>query len=384
MFPPRRRLAALRSAGFLVTSLLLAGTVACASDDAAQQGADTATETAAPSTPAAPSDPGTVWKENPKSQPTPAAWSSIKDILDDGVTTATQDYGADLSWCAIALDIKDTPQVCVGSDRTSYSASLPKVAIGVAAVEAFDGDLDEEVSGYSPYADHAAGLQVSVDEAMGRTTPAEVIERAEEAEAEETPTTVGDLIYSAIKFSDNDAYNELVDLISERPVTKNRTTFAYINSISERIDADLAENFHVGNYMNFIVGSDWNHLTASGASEYLAALVAAADGDVADDKLDTVRPGQLTTPRAARTVLEAMYDQTRTTKIPADLPSSAVANKTGETDTESHDMAVLGTKSGRIALVAVSTFPSGAYPPDEEMGATARKVVQALGGPERL
>lgn len=345
---------------------------------------DQDTTIASPTTTAAPPDPGVVWRERPRAYPTPAGWTHVEGILDDGVSAAMHGYGVNLTWCAVPLDFGTAAPLCAGSNSITYSASLPKVAMGVAAVEAFAGDLDHVVSDYTAYAAHAAALQVSIDSELGNDTPAEVVSRAENAAERQTPTTVGDLVYAMIKFSDNEAYNRLVDLIAKQPVTETGTTFQYVNSLTARVDPQLAEDFHIGNYMNKVVGGDWNHLTAAGASRYLAAVVAAADGDVPASQLDTVRPGQLTTPRAARTVLEAMYDQTRTTKIPADLPESTVANKTGETSTVSHDMAVIGTQSGRIVLVAVSSRSAAAYPPDAEMGTTARDVVSALGGPQRL
>lgn len=377
----------------LVTAVIASALAACG--PAADIAPDAAEESAAPesSATAAPDvDPGgPVWRTHPEQVAAPAGWKKVPGMLEDAVAESAAG-GVSITWCAIAVDVIDTPRVCTGQDTMAYSASLPKVAMGIAAIEAFDGEVDEEVLDYTPWADRAAALEVAVDEAMGDTVSPQVARRAEKAQDEQTPTTLGDLVYAAIRFSDNDAYNQLVDLVAETPAAQAAgkkagasgafATFALVNSIAAREGLD--EDFHVGNYMNMIVGGDWNHLTASATADYLAAVVTAADGQVADDALDRRADGAITTPRAARFVLESMHDQYRTTKIPADLPEDAVANKTGETDTESHDMAVIGTESGRLVLVAVSTFWAGAYPPDEEMGPLAEQIVEALGGPVAL
>ena len=160
------------------------------------------------------------------------------------------------------------------------------------------------------------------------------------------------------------------------------TAFEYVDAITARVGID--EDFHVGAYFNVPESGDWNHITASSATDYLSALVKAADGEVTDENLNERAPEALATPKTARAVLSAMAQQFRSTKIPGELPAGTFANKTGETDTESHDLAVVGTKSGRYVLTAVSSFYSGANPPDEQLAETAKDVVDALGGSERL
>lgn len=393
--PASHRLRSPRLLPSLVTTVALSLLAACSpgATDPTDTTPEAAPPTATSQTPAEPeADPGgPVWRLAPQQVAAPAGWKKVAGMLEDAVAESSG-QGVTITWCAIAIDLEGSPQVCAGQDQMAYSASLPKVAMGIAAIEAFDGKLDKQMMDYTPWADRAAALEVSVEEAMGQTPAPQVAKRAETSQKKQTKTTLGDLVYAAIKFSDNDAYNQLVDLVAETPaaqsagrktgVSGSSATFAYVNSIAARKQLD--EGFHVGNYMNVIVGGDWNHLTASGTADYLAAIVSAADGEVADGDLDTRPSGAITTPRAARFVLESMYDQYRTTKIPAELPADTVANKTGETDTESHDMAVLGTESGRLVLVAVSTFWAGAYPPDAEMGPLAEQVVAALGGPASL
>lgn len=373
--------------------------------------------------------------------PTAAERARISRILDDSVDDAAAD-GTTLSWCLRPLDAagaasaatatakkeETTAAMCAGDATTDvFAASIPKLAVAVAAIEAYRGALDTPlVDGYTPYSAGNAGLRVAYDEAVsgedtdeGTTETATTSatgaadaghaddaddaddatsaprradvhragpspeEAAAEARREDTPTTLGDVVAAAIAYSDNTAANMLLDAIPDGPgfdATRDRSAFSFIRAISDRLD--LGESFYVGTEFDTDAESDWNHITADSTAAYVAGLVAAADGDVPDDALDTVRGGALTTPRAARAVLLAMAQQVRTTKIPGRLPDGTSANKTGETDTRSHDVAVLGTGSGRFVLAAVSQFPEGSAPPDDEIAAVAREVVDVLGGPE--
>ena len=338
-----------------------------------------------------------VWSDDAEQfdAPSSADLKEIDELLSDSVDDAAA-QGVTLTWCLRSLDTKKPVDECVGDDETTFAASIPKLAAAVAAIEAYEGNLDEVViDEYTPWSAGNAGLRASYDESMGEEADDAVTLAAEAAQEDDEPTTLGDLVAASIAYSDNDAVNELIDVIPDGPAfgdveadassasaASDMTAFEYIDAITARLG--IEEDFHVGAYFNQPESGDWNHITSSSAAEYLSALVAAADGEVTDENLNEVAPDALTTPKTARAVLSAMAQQFRSTKIPGELPAGTFANKTGETDTESHDLAVVGTKSGRFVLSAVSSFYAGANPPDEQLAETAKEVVGVLGGSERL
>ena len=382
-----------------------AGCSTAAEDNAAESSSQPSTSTPAPvpteETQVSASAKGSripqVWETDPESSDAPpkADLKEIDELLSDSVDEASAS-GITLTWCLRSLDVEKPVEECVGDDETTFAASIPKIAVAVAALEAYEGELDEVViDDYTPWSAGNAGLRASYDEAMGEEADDAVTSAAEAAQEDEEPTTLGDLVAASIAYSDNDAVNELIDVMSDGPAfgevdegenasssASSMTSFEYVDEITDRIG--LAEDFHVGAYFNEPESGDWNHITSSAAADYLAALVGVADGDSAGEDLHKVDDGALTSPKIARTVLSAMAQQFRSTKIPGELPTGTFANKTGETDTESHDLAVVGTKSGRYVLSAVSSFYSGATPPDEQLAETAKEVVDVLGGPERL
>lgn len=360
-----------------------------------------------------------VWSTDHEKFDAPSK-SEIEEI-DELFSAAVEDSAANgvtLTWCLQSLDTKEPVSECVGDDETTFAASIPKLAVTVAAIEAYEGELDTEIIDYyTPWSAGNAGLRAQYDEAMGREADEDVSEAADEAQANDTPTTLGDLVAASISYSDNDAVNELIDAMADGPAfgktdanadadatngkgasedededpgmgedagddASTMTSFEYIDALTDRIG--IAEEFHVGAYFNQLESGDWNHITASTAAEYLHALVTAADSEATGETLNEVAPDALTSPKVARTVLSAMAQQFRSTKIPGDLPTGTYANKTGETDTESHDLAVVGTKNGRYVLSAVSNFPEGTTAPDEQLAETAKDVVGVLGGSERL
>lgn len=76
-----------------------------------------------------------------------------------------------------------------------------------------------------------------------------------------------------------------------------------------------------------------------------------------------------------------MLEQERTDKIPGELPAGTAANKTGETDTVSHDLAVVNTAQGRLVVAMVSSADGLGGGPDEVVAEAAAEVVDLFGGP---
>lgn len=265
----------------------------------------------------------------------PVGWSEVRPLLNGAVREA-QSEGHELAVCVLAIDSADEEMVCAGDDEPRYAASVIKVAYAVGALEAWRGDPTAR----TPY---------------GR---------------------LGDLLENAITVSDNEAANLLYDLSVEGPTApKTDDPIKALNTIADRVD--LADEFHTGGAFRYEWTGDWSRVSARGSVAYLNELVRAADG----------RGGlgdRLTSPVVARHVLALMLEQERNWKLPGRLPAGSVANKTGETDTESHDIAVVNTASGRYAVAAIGSANGMYSTPDLLMSELGSEVVEALGGPVRF
>lgn len=265
----------------------------------------------------------------------PVGWADVRPLL-TGTVAQASDEGFELAACVLAIDSADERVVCAGNDEPRYAASVIKVAYAVGALEAWGGDPEAE----TPY---------------GR---------------------LGDLLEDAITVSDNEAANVLYELAAEGPTAPDvGTPIEAINAIADRVG--LADEFHTGGAFTYEWTGDWSRVSALGSVGYLNELVRAADGRAETGE-------SLTTPAVARQVLALMLQQERNWKLPDRLPSGSVANKTGETDTESHDVAVINTASGRYAVAVISTSDGMYSTPDHLMSQLAYDVADALGGAARF
>lgn len=268
-------------------------------------------------------------------QPVPAGWREVGPLLSGAVTDAEL-AGHHLAACVLAIDSPDERVVCSGDDDPRYAASVIKVAYAVAALEAWDADPTAE----TPYG------------------------------------TLGDLLEQAVAVSDNDAANLLYDLSVEGPSAPDTDDpIEAINDVADRVG--LADEFHTGGAFRWEWTGDWSRVSARGSVGYLTELVRAADGRASGS-------AALTSPAVARIVLGLMSDQERLWKLPAHLPAGSTANKTGETDTEAHDIAVVSTASGRYAIAVIATAAGPDDTPDEVIAGLGRDVARALGGAARF
>lgn len=268
-------------------------------------------------------------------RPVPSGWREVGPLLSGAVADA-EVAGHQLAACVLAIDAPDERVVCSGDDEPRYAASVIKVAYAVAALEAWDADTAAE----TPYG------------------------------------TLGDLLEQAVTVSDNDAANLLYDLSVEGPsAPETDDPIEAINDVADRVG--LADEFHTGGAFRWEWTGDWSRVSARGSVGYLTELVRAADGRASGS-------GSLTSPAVARIVLGLMSDQERLWKLPAHLPAGSTANKTGETDTEAHDIAVVNTASGRYAIAVIATAASPYDTPDEVIAGLGRDVARALGGAARF
>lgn len=230
----------------------------------------------------------------------------------DTATGGAGGTGARAGACVVPLD-QPEPMQCSGDTQFMYAASTIKVAVAVAALEK-SPDFERPVEVTETYAG-----------GVGAGT-----------------YTVGDLVHRMITASDNNATNALID---------DAGGFAAINAISARVG--LGDRFRVGNYMNDLVQRpDYGRLSSKSGAEYMAELWKSARGS-----------GALTSERVASHVLGEMHQQNVRTKLARDLPRNEVANKTGETLEVSHDVGVLYTRSGPVAVAVTATggAPDGAW-----------------------
>lgn len=293
----------------------------------------------------------------PASLPLPADWPRVRPMLAETVEEAAAG-GHELTLCVRAIDVSTEPMVCAGEGTRRYAASVTKLASAVAALETWEGDA-------------AARVPLGV--------------------------TLGDLVDEAISVSDNYAADQLTLLTAAGPEPDDEADtdnpFELINAITARVGLD--ERFHAGNYYTeWYWSDDWSHVDAAGAALYLSELIRAADGEGSGAHTGSgtaVGSGTgadtdelLTAPEIARHVLDAMLAQERRGKIPAELPEGTTANKTGETDTVSHDLAVLNTEQGRVVMSMVSTAGWLGDGPHELVAETTEQVVSVFGGSRRF
>lgn len=278
---------------------------------------------------------GRVHDPSRSERPVPPGWGEVGPVLAGAVEDASL-AGHQLAACVLAIDAPDERVVCAGDDEPRYAASVIKIAYAVAALEAWEADLDAETP-YGP---------------------------------------LGDLLDAAITVSDNDAANLLYDLTVDGPAAPaTDDPIEAINAVADRVG--LAEEFHTGGAFRYEWTGDLSTVSARGSVDYLNELVRAADGRAP-------RGLALTSPEVARIVLEAMSEQERSWKLPAKLPAGSTANKTGETDTEAHDIAVVNTDSGRYAIAVIATAAGPYDTPDEVIAALGLDVAQVLGGAARF
>ena len=268
-------------------------------------------------------------------RPLPDGWARVRPIL-SGAVREMNSGGNEVAACVLAIDAPDERMTCAGDDEPRYAASVIKVAFAVGALEAWNGNT----SATTPY---------------GR---------------------LGTLLDNAIEVSDNDTANLLYDLSVDGPTApETDSSIEAINDIAARVG--LEDEFHTGGAFRYVWTGDMSVVTASGSVRYLAELVRAADGRATGDDA-------LTSQKIARQVLSRMLRQERDWKLAANLPQGSVANKTGETDTESHDIAVVNTATGRYAIAVIGSVNGMFTSADDAMAALGSDVVAALGGAARF
>ncbi|MCD7812827.1 MAG: class A beta-lactamase-related serine hydrolase [Lachnospiraceae bacterium] len=230
------------------------------------------------------------------------------------------------TWSVYVKDLNADESISINNE-SMYAASLIKLFVMMSCYE----NMDDIISNYCTI-NHT-------DE----TTAASVIE---------------DRLYTMIVFSRNESYNELVHLHSSSG--SFTTGCRFVNSyIAENAFADTGvyTTLHPSDSSYETTGEGTNHTTVEDCGALLEAIY---NGECVSfaDSMD---------------MLDLLLQQDVTTKIPAGVPDGIeVANKTGDTDDESHDVAIVFGEETDYILCVMSTGV-------EEMGVgNAETLIQEI------
>ena len=158
-------------------------------------------------------------------------------------------------------------------------------------------------------------------------------------------TKVNDLLWNMITVSDNESFNELVRLQTASGVFKDG---------AEAVNAIQAENNNLDTSVQHIL---------SPSSSKDAGLGGRNTTSVKDcaQLLEGIYNGECVSKEASEAMLNLLLNQQVTTKIPSGVSASVeIANKTGETDTDQHDIAIVyGEKTTYILCVMSENCQEG-------------------------
>ena len=200
------------------------------------------------------------------------------------------------TWSIYVRDITDDEKFSLNS-RSLYSASLIKVFVMAQTYANMDTVLENE----------AAKLKKDVSD------PA-------------VTTKVNDLLWNMITVSDNESFNELVRLQTASDVFKDG---------AEAVNVFLAENKYADTSVQHILSP------SSSKDEGLGGRNTTSVKDCAS-LLEKIYRGKCVSKEASEAMLNLLLNQQVTTKIPGGVSAAVeIANKTGETDTDQHDIAIV-------------------------------------------
>ena len=240
-----------------------------------------------------------------------------KDLGMEGLETRlTELFGSyDGTWSVYVKDLTNDKEFQLNS-QPLYSASLIKAFVMAQTYANMDTVLQSE----------AAKMKKDVSD------PA-------------VSTKVNDLLWNMITVSDNESFNELVRL---------QTTSGVFKDGAEAVNAFLAEN-------QFADTSVQHTLSPSASKD--AGLGGRNTTSVKDcgELLSRIYKGECVSKEASEAMLNLLLNQQVTTKIPSVISASVeIANKTGETDTDQHDIAIVyGEKTTYILCVMSENCKSG-------------------------
>lgn len=212
-------------------------------------------------------------------------------------------------WSVYVKDLTEDKKFELNS-QSLYSASLIKVFVMAQTYANMDAVLQNE----------AAKLKKDVSD------PA-------------VSTKVNDLLWNMITVSDNESFNELVRLQTASGVFKDG---------AEAVNAFLEANGYKDTSVQHIL---------SPSSSKDAGLGGRNTTSVKDcaQLLEQIYNGECVSKEASEAMLNLLLNQQVTTKIPSGVSASVeIANKTGETDTDQHDIAIVYGENTTYILCVMS------------------------------
>lgn len=235
------------------------------------------------------------------------------DTLQPQLESMLKSY--DGEWSVYVKDL-NTDESFVINDTPLYSASLIKAFVMAKTFEDMDAVLERE----------AALLKKN-------------------KENSEVKRKVDDLLWNMITISDNESCNELGRLQSD--------THDFLDG-AEKVNEYLQKE----NYLNTSYQS-----TLHPSSSPKISLGEHNTTTVSDcgKLLESIYNGECVSEEASEEMLELLLNQQNTSKIPSGIREDVkIANKTGETDSDQHDMAIVyGPKTTYILCVMSEDFKDG-------------------------
>jgi beta-lactamase class A len=215
--------------------------------------------------------------------------------------------GFEGQWGVYVKDLNEDEELLINNQQL-YSASLIKAFVLAASYQNYETVMENE----------AIRLNLAVEDPV-------------------TEQKLGDLFWNMITISDNESFNELVRL---------QTDALDFKKGAEAINEYLAEQGYQDTTVQHTL------LPSTSASEGLGGRNMTSVKDCGR-LLEQIYRGECVSEEASAAMLNLLLNQKVTWKIPEGLDSSiVVANKTGETDTSQHDMAIVyGEKTDYILCV---------------------------------
>lgn len=222
--------------------------------------------------------------------------------------------GYDGEWSVYVKDV-ETGEEIVLNNKPLYSASLIKVFVLAKTYEDMETVKENE------------GLKI-------KAAP----------ESPEAETKVDNLLWNMITVSDNESFNELVRLQTDK-----NDFIEGAKDINEYLSKEKYEDTSV------------QHTLAPSSSP----SVGIGDNNITSVKdcgllLERIYKGECVSEEASEEMLNLLLNQENTTKIPTGLPKGIqAANKTGETNQDQHDIAIVyGEKTDYILCVMSENCPN--------------------------
>ncbi|MCD7715930.1 MAG: class A beta-lactamase-related serine hydrolase [Lachnospiraceae bacterium] len=237
---------------------------------------------------------------------TEAAYGDLEDLK-----TLIEDTLADHSgtWSVYVKDLDAGNSITINNE-SMYAASLIKLFVMQSCYE----NMDDLIANYC-----------SINNTSEETAAA----------------TIEDRVYTMIVYSRNESYNELVRLHSSS---------GSFTSGCRLVNSYIAENGYAGTgvYTTLHPSDSSYESTGEGTNHTTVEDCGAI--------LEAIYNGTCVSEEASEAMLEMLLQQDVTTKIPAGVPDGiSVANKTGDTDEESHDVAIVYGEKTDYILCVMST-----------------------------